>query len=80
MFNAVCKRHLSALRLIKVLEQYYTTAERFPIALAMVVFTQVQVTATATNDTTHTVIIKHTVIKPVRTAIILSPHSVPSLP
>jgi hypothetical protein len=70
MFDAVSKRHLTTLGLVEVLEQCYSTAKRFPIAPATVIFPQVQITPTATNNTAHAVIIQNTVIKPIRTIII----------
>ena len=80
MFNAISKRHLSPLRLIKTLKQRHSTAKRLPITITTIIFTQMQMTPPTTNDTTHTVIIKHAIIKPVSTVLNLIPHSVPNLP
>lgn len=80
MFNTVSKRHLSPLRLIKDLKQRHSTAKRLPITITTIIFTQMQMTPPTTNDTTHTIIIKHAIIKPVRTIPIIIPHSVPNLP
>ena len=80
MFNTISKRHLSPLRPIKNLKQSYRTAKRLPITITTIIFTQMQITTTPTNNPTHTVIIQHAIIKPVRTVTTLNPHNVPNPP
>jgi hypothetical protein len=74
MFDTISKRHLTTLRLIKALKQCHSTAKRFPITLTTIIFTQAQITPTTTNNTAHTVIIQHAIIKPIR-AVITTLHN-----
>ena len=70
MFDTVGKRHLTTLGLVEILEQCYSTTKRLPITITTALRSQVQVTPTATNDTAHTVIVQHAIIKPIRAVII----------